>query len=414
MILFLALIYVLLPIGLIYLTSKFSIFNKIGAIILAYVIGIILGHINLIPRPGLFLYEALKLGNSLSNEQLQIWLEKGLITKMDIQAYGIYKLQNLFTSIAIPVALPLLLFSLQIKAWFRMSGTTMLSMLLSVVSTMLLIVLGFHLFGSNIQDADQVSGMLIGLYTGGTPNLAALKEMLGVDVNTYIMTHTYDTAVGMFYLLFLITIGKYFFRAFLRPYPSLQNKSADEKISTYEENYKGMFKLKIAKPLLVALAITFGIVLIAGLLSLLAPPSALMLVVILVITSLSIVASFIPRINRIEKSFELGMYFIIVFSLVVATMADVHMLIHISFSLFLFITMVVFGSLLVHALLSKLFGVDADTFMVTSVALICSPPFVPMVAGPLKNKEVIVAGLTVGIMGYAMGNYLGVMLAAIL
>ncbi len=411
---FLLLVYVLLPIGLIYLTSNYKVFAKIGAIILAYAIGIILGHINLIPRPGPFLYEALQLGNAVGDEQLQIWLQNNLITEIDIQAYRIYKLQNLITSIAIPIALPLLLFSLQIKAWFRMSGTTMLSMLFSIAATMLLIISGFYLFGSNIKDADKVSGMLIGLYTGGTPNLAALKEMLGVDVNTYIMTHTYDTAVGMFYLLFLITIGKFIFRAFLRPYPSLRNESVAQKISANEENYKGMFKKKVAVPLLAALSITFGIVLISGLLSLIAPPSAMMLVVILAITTLSIGVSFIPRINKIEKSFELGMYFIVVFSLVVATMADVHMLIHISLSLFLFITMVVFGSLLVHALLSKLFGVDADTFMVTSVALICSPPFVPMVAGPLKNKEVIVSGLTVGIMGYAIGNYLGVMLAAIL
>jgi len=33
------------------------------------------------------------------------------------------------------------------------------------------------------------------------------------------------------------------------------------------------------------------------------------------------------------------------------------------------------------------------------------------VAGALKNKEIIVSGLTVGIIGYAIGNYIGVLLA---
>ena len=41
----------------------------------------------------------------------------------------------------------------------------------------------------------------------------------------------------------------------------------------------------------------------------------------------------------------------------------------------------------------------------------CSPPFVPMIAGALNNKEIVVSGLTVGIMGYAIGNYLGVLIA---
>jgi len=42
------------------------------------------------------------------------------------------------------------------------------------------------------------------------------------------------------------------------------------------------------------------------------------------------------------------------------------------------------------------------------------PPFVPAVAGAIKNKEIIVSGLTVGIIGYAVGNYLGVLVAEFL
>jgi uncharacterized membrane protein len=32
------------------------------------------------------------------------------------------------------------------------------------------------------------------------------------------------------------------------------------------------------------------------------------------------------------------------------------------------------------------------------------------VAGALKNKEIIITGLTVGIIGYAIGNYIGIAL----
>jgi uncharacterized membrane protein len=64
-----------------------------------------------------------------------------------------------------------------------------------------------------------------------------------------------------------------------------------------------------------------------------------------------------------------------------------------------------------HVLIAKFFKIDADTVIVSGVALVCSPPFVPVVAGALKNREIILTGLVVGIVGYAIGNYLGVFIA---
>ena len=82
--------------------------------------------------------------------------------------------------------------------------------------------------------------------------------------------------------------------------------------------------------------------------------------------------------------------------------------------IFLFIFLAVIGSLLLHALLSWIFGIDADHFIITSVALSMSPPFVPVVAGALKNRFVVLPGLILGIIGYAIGNYLGYLMAIIL
>ncbi len=80
----------------------------------------------------------------------------------------------------------------------------------------------------------------------------------------------------------------------------------------------------------------------------------------------------------------------------------------------MYISFVLFGSVMFHIIMARLFKIDRDTLMVKSTALICSPPFVPVVAGALKNKEVIVSGLSVGIIGYAIGNYLGVTIAFVL
>jgi uncharacterized membrane protein len=143
--------------------------------------------------------------------------------------------------------------------------------------------------------------------------------------------------------------------------------------------------------------------------SLLLPKVSQMVVVILSITTIAILASLINWINKIEKTFQLGMYFILVFSFTVASMADLGVIFSIGFlGLFGYISYAYFGTLILHLILSKIFKVNADDFLITTTAFVFSPPFVPVVAGALKNKDVIITGITVGIIGYVIGNYLGV------
>lgn len=134
-----------------------------------------------------------------------------------------------------------------------------------------------------------------------------------------------------------------------------------------------------------------------------------MVSVILTITTLGIAASFIPRVNKIKKTFQLGMYLIIAFSLVVSSMADLSVIFQVKYlNLFLYVTYAYFGSLALHLLLSWIFRVDADDYLITTTGFVYSPPFVPVVAAALKNKDVILTGLATGIIGYVIGNYLGV------
>ena len=79
-----------------------------------------------------------------------------------------------------------------------------------------------------------------------------------------------------------------------------------------------------------------------------------------------------------------------------------------------YITLIVFGSLLLHMLFAKLLKIDADTMVITSVTYINSPPFVPMIAAAMKNRNVLLPGLTIGIVGYAIGNYLGLLIFQLL
>ncbi len=374
----LAVFYLGAPILILHLCHRYRYVNKLGAVMIAYFVGLVLGNTGLLPE-------------------------------------GSGKVQDLLTTLTIPLALPLLLFSMDIRKWFSVVGKTLLSMIFAFVAVIGMVVLGYVIFSDHgVEDLWKVSGMLIGVYTGGTPNLASIKLALNVDETIYVVTHTYDLVIGVFYLMFMLSVGQRFFLLFLPAYKHDDPEAAAKGQFDGVDPYWGIFKKSVYKPLLQALGLSVLIFGVAGGVSLLFSPSAQMAVVILLITTLGILASMIPTVNRIEKTFELGMYFIIVFSIVVASMADISKFMAASPVILFYVSLVVFGSLMIQAILSKIFKVDADTMMITSTAFICSPPFVPVVAAALKNKEIIVSGLTVGIIGYAVGNYLGISIAYLL
>ena len=69
---------------------------------------------------------------------------------------------------------------------------------------------------------------------------------------------------------------------------------------------------------------------------------------------------------------------------------------------------------MLQVILAKLLKIDSDTMVICQVSFICSPPFVPMIAASMKNREVLASGLAVGVVGYAAGNYLGFLIYQLL
>ncbi len=373
------LFYFLTPFLILHLCHKFPFVNKLGAILIAYLVGIIVG-----------------------------------ITKIIPEEYT--GLQEMIMTITVPLALPLMLFSSDIRSWSKIAGKTLLSMFIAIAGLLIFIITGYLIFKSKgASDLWQIGGLLVGLYTGGTPNLASLKIMLDVKNESYLITNTYDMLISTVYFLFLLSAGKNLFAKIL-PVFRLPDGMPDKDLieEAKQDPYWGLFKKKHGFPLLKGFLLSVLIFAIGGSATLIVPQNAQMMVVMIIITTLGILASLIPSVNKLPKTFELGMYLILVFSIDVASMVDVTEMLGAEPKLFYYITYVIFGTLFFHVFVSYFFKIDRDTVMVTSTALICSPPFVPAVAGAIKNKNIVVSGLTVGIIGYAIGNYLGVLIAEFL
>lgn len=406
--------YFAFPLVIIYMCKRWSVLMKLGSIVLAYGFGLLFGSIGILPGGSEAYKLALQGRASVPAPEMEALLASGTITEADTYVNTIATSQDMLVSVIVPLAFPLLLFSLNIRRWLRFARDGFISMGLALISVIIVIATGYLIFKDVVPDSWKVAGMLVGVYTGGTPNLVSLKVALEVDTNLFVMTSTYDMMLGAITIIFFITAGPRLFRAFLPPFKRNGGAALSEETMHDAESFEdftGMFSSGRFIPLLKALGLSLLIFVVSFGISLLLPGISQMVVVILSITTFAIIASLVESINKIEKTFQLGMYFVLVFSFTVASMADLRTIFSIGFlGLFGYISYAYFGSLFLHLLLSKIFRVNADDFLITTTALVFSPPFVPVVAGALKNKDVIITGITVGIIGYVTGNYLGVAL----
>ncbi len=370
------------PLFILWLTYKSKALNKVGSIIIAYVIGCLLGLTGLIPDTD-----------------------------------EMHAAQTAVATYAIPFAIPLLLFSSDIKAWARLAPAFIKSTVFGIAGCAIAITIGFLCCGSDAPSLyANVGGMLTGLYTGGNANLASLKLALGVDDSTYILVSAYSTLMSAVYLFFVIIVGK---RVLLLIMPDFKDDKdvSDGKTTMANHDHElflGLFRRDNLKDLGIALALTIVIIAASYGIAALVPKDSFQSVFILVISTLSILASLNHKVRSLKRTFEAGTYFILIFSLAVASQVSLRTLTQVDSGIFLFTTIATLGALLFHVLISALFRIDTDTTLTTSISLICSPPFAPVIGSALHNRAVIGPGIAVGLFGYAAGTYIGFAIAKML
>lgn len=376
--------YLVAPAGVLFICRKNKIFNKIGPVLTLYILGVVVANAGLFPT--------------------------------EETAYNkIFGLMESFSSALIPLALPMILFGCNFKKFSL--GKSLKAFVIGAFSVVAFVAIGYIFFKKNLGDEGAImSASLTGQYLGGAANLAAIKQMLGLSSENFIILTTCNLIVSFFYLMFLMGGGVKLARLIVgKRGGKEQNVNLEE--YTEENPYKEFGKKKSLLQLgkvLVAAAVVMGISVFIG--KLLGKNGEIsMVALILSITTLSLLFTTWKEVRTWDKSYDAGMYIIYVFCLVMATMADLSK-INWSESLYILIyqAVIIFGSLFLTILFAKLFRVNADDAVITSDTLINSPLCVPMIAATMKNKDVIMVGIANGLLGYAVGNYIGYLMFTLL
>ena len=388
-------IFCLAPAGVLWLCRRVSFFDKIGPVMILYALGILMGNLPFLD--GWLIADWLPL-DDFGNKQT---------------------VASPVTTAMIPLAIPMMLFGCRFTR--RDASLQIRAVISGFLSVAIAVVVGYIFFGKHLEEGAEIGGIMSGMYTGGMVNAAAIQAIFGVKEHSYVMMCSYDIIISFLYLVFLVAVGYRLFRWFYgergeKNLTKSEKEELDRQIAEAKRNpYEGLWSkaglvelAKIVGFTLAAVAISAGVAWPCG-------DDWFMVVFILVVSTLGVVFSFVKPVRKLERSFDIGMYLIYIFSIAMASMADFSKLeLADGLNQILFLVVAVFGSLVLHAIFCRVMRVDADSMTVSSVSFINSPPFVPMMVMVLKNRKALIVGLGVGIVGYVLGNYFGFLMAKFL
>ena len=354
-----------LPAILLYLEKQVKWIAWLGPVVLCYVLGIILGNLP-------FFHPDHELNTS------------------------IYEVSAV-------LAVPLVLFSAQLKAWLKTAGKTMLSFGICIFAALVSATLGFFLLGDQLPYPEVSASMTVGVYTGGTPNLTSIGVALGAPGEWIAKANLTDTLVSAPYLLLAFTVLQGFLLKFL---PAFQDYQKMEGVSTQSSTDLATGK-KVRN---IGLSILLGIICL-GLsfgLAQLFPIAEKGGIIVTLITLLGLGASLIRPIRQLKGTYETGEYLLLVFCIAVGMEMKLDILGENVLALWGFMAFVAYVAILIHYLFAYFLKIDADTTLITSVAGIMSPVFVGPIAKAINNKAIIPSGMTTAVVGYAVGNLVGI------
>lgn len=358
-----SLLFLLFPGLLIWLQDRVSIVKKLSPAFWAYVVGILMGTL-------------LTLDNEWGNTNLEVF---------------------------VALAIPTLLFSANIKQWLRLAPRSLMAYGLYAAVVFTCMLLNVWLWQGSLGDAALRGAMATGVYTGGTANMAAIHVALEGPPALFAELNFTDLVLGGTLLLFMLSVLPRFFRSFLPAYkhinPASEELIVDQAPPPFSARTIGQIAISVLAGIVV-LGTSFG-------LSHLLFGEGNGTFIIIALTVLALLASLIKPVREWPMSYETGDYLFLAFCVAAGAQIDLRVLWENDWSQAGFMLTGFLMILTTFVALAKVFKIDADTTLMCITSGIFGPPFIGPVANALGNREIVITGMTLGVIGLALGNFAG-------
>ncbi|ATD30049.1 hypothetical protein BHM04_02190 [Macrococcus sp. IME1552] len=320
----------------------------------------------------------------------------------------------------IPLALPLLLFQIDIKAIWKESGRLLGIFLLSSVGTVAGTFAAFFLLKEHIPYLDKLSAMMSASYIGGGVNFAAMALKFNPPKDVISAAVVADNLMTALFILTLMAIPtiRFFRNKFNTPH-------IDEVEGTQIAGRDDYFSRKEISLLDIALnfGAAFFIVAISFKLSAFMTDilpkadgnilyemfTSLVTDKYLILTTFTFVLLLLfPKFfKQLNGSNEFGTFLIYLFFFVLGIPASIPLIIQTAPLLLLFVFIIAMLNLVMSLVAGKFIGADLEEILLASNANVGGPTTAAALAIAKGWHKLIGPILVVGTLGYIIGNYIG-------
>ncbi|MFD1413552.1 DUF819 family protein [Oceanobacillus jeddahense] len=376
---------------------------------------------------------------SIFLEQRYSWASKvtgaiiALVGAMALSNFGIIPTESpvydAVWSVIVPLAIPLLLFHVNLKKIWKESSRLLLIFLLSSIGTVAGTIIAFFTLRNHIPFLDQLSGIFGASYIGGGVNFAAMAAKFDTPGEIVSAAVVADNLMMALLFIILMMIPALHFIRKRYPTPHVEevekNHSADDK--TLAESFWKRKEVSL-KDMALSIGTAFLLVIVSlkiaeffeGII-----PSGedvsffnnLLNGIIgdqyLVLTTLTFIALavFPNYFSGLNGSQEIGTYLIHIFFVVIGIPASITLIIQTAPLLLLFAFIIVAINLMLSLVFGKLFRMSLEEILLASNANIGGPTTAAAFAIAKGWRQLVGPILIVGTLGYIIGNYIGTFLA---
>lgn len=312
------------------------------------------------------------------------------------------------SEISVSLAIPAMLFTAHPRQLLSNSRSALLAFGFAGLAAIVASSLAYLLMGGTLENSAVVSGMLASVYIGGTPNMGAVGMALGAEDELFLVLNSADILLSGLYFVFLITVGPKLLRLmFPKNIEEAQRATPADPQWTPE-------KLGTARDTLLTLLLAVLLLAVSAGLCLLVFGKLVVPVLILLLTLFSLVAASTRQVQALTGTYGIAHYLLLIFALSIGSLANFQTLLAMTVSVLPYAAFIICTTLLLHYLLCRLAGISRNITIIASTAAVFGPPFVGPVAERLRDPKLILTGMLLGMLGYALGNFVGIGLARLL
>ena len=308
----------------------------------------------------------------------------------------------------VPLAIPLLLYKADLRRILRESGPVLVTFAIACAGTVIGAIAGFYLIDLGDIGA-KAAGAYTGGWTGGAVNFVAVATAVEMTPDEVSVAISANSVVSIMALLSLITLPSLALVRRLAPSRIIEESNREMAEATAGNGPDALHMSHIAG----ALALSFVICAIAYAF---AEWVGLSNYAILFVTILALVAANVfPRaLTRLKGDFALGMIVMYLFFAAVGCGTDALAFVDSALNLFFYSVVILAVHLVVVLTAAKFLKIDLAEAIVAAGAALVGPAPTAAIAAARGWKTLVTPGIMCGILGYAIGTFIGVAVAKML